>query len=146
MKDTLVICPVYNEEKTVGPFYRWLRIYYHGDILFIDDGSQDASREILLYNKDQRTFMICHHNRYGYGAALLSGFRFAKDKGYGRLVTIDVDLQHNPEHIFRFFITVILQNTSATTAARTTNRIIHRSLLIGSPSLLFIVTIHKNIH
>lgn len=102
IKDSLVICPVYNEEEYLQRFYDRLRRYYVGDVLFIDDGSSDKSREVVQCLLSERTFLISHSQRAGYGATLSSGFRFALKMGYCRIVTIDTDLQHNPEHICRF--------------------------------------------
>jgi len=98
-KENIVICPVYDEEDTIRQFYQDLRRYYDQDVLFVDDGSRDKSRDFLLRIKGENTLVIRHPQRYGYGAALLSGFKFAHDKGYKRIVTIDTDLQHNPERI-----------------------------------------------
>ena len=102
IKNTLVICPVYNEGTYLEEFYYQLRNSYSNDVLFVDDGSMDKGRNFLLKIKDKDTLIIRHPRRYGYGAALLSGFKFANDTGYKRIVTIDVDLQHNPVHISRF--------------------------------------------
>ena len=103
MRENLIVCPVYNEQETINEFYHKIRDFYGEDILFIDDGSTDKSTDFLLKIKDTNTFFLRHHRRQGYGAALDYGFRFALEKGYGKVVTIDADLQHNPEHIFKFF-------------------------------------------
>ena len=103
MKKNLVVCPVYNEQETIGLFYQNLRKHYHQDVLFIDDGSIDESRDFVVAVKDKDTFVIQHPSRYGYGAALLSGFGFALQRDYERIITIDVDLQHDPIHISAFF-------------------------------------------
>jgi dolichol-phosphate mannosyltransferase len=102
-KDTLVICPVYNEARSIAEFWESLRLHYRDDVLFVNDGSTDESRDFLCRLKPARTFTIHHPRRRGYGAALISGFRFALDKGYKRIVTIDADLQHPPTHIRDFF-------------------------------------------
>ena len=99
----LVICPVYNEESTFSEFFSELRRHYQGDVLFIDDGSMDTSKEKILEKEDERTFLIRNPKRTGYGATLLVGFAFATQKGYERVVTIDVDLQHKPRRIPEFF-------------------------------------------
>lgn len=98
-KENLVICPVYNEQDTIKKFYHNLRNFYIHDVVFIDDGSTDRCKDFLLYVKSKETFLIGHPERRGYGAALLSGFRFSLEKGYKKIITIDVDLQHNPENI-----------------------------------------------
>ncbi|MBN2483078.1 MAG: glycosyltransferase family 2 protein [Candidatus Omnitrophica bacterium] len=101
-KDTLVICPVYNEKNTLRNFYENVRKYYASDVLFIDDGSTDTGRDYLTGIRDSHTFLLRHHLRQGYGAAVLSGFEFALTLNYARIVTIDADLQHHPRHIVRF--------------------------------------------
>ena len=100
--DTLVICPVYNEGDYIQDFYWRLRNHYAEDVLFVDDGSTDGGKAFLGKIESQDTFIARHTCRSGYGAALLTGFNFALAKGYKRIVTIDVDLQHNPGHIYRF--------------------------------------------
>lgn len=101
-KDNLIICPVYNEADTIKTFYQDLRKSFIQDVIFIDDGSTDHSKEYLPDIRDKETFLIRHPLRQGYGAALLSGFRFALKRGYRKIITIDVDLQHDPKHISCF--------------------------------------------
>ncbi|MGA1845335.1 MAG: glycosyltransferase family 2 protein [bacterium] len=99
----LVICPVYNERATIADFYRHLRTWYSQDVLFIDDGSTDGSGDFCAEAQGARTFLLRHPTRKGYGAALRSGFKFSLGEGYARIVTIDVDLQHDPEYLPRLF-------------------------------------------
>jgi dolichol-phosphate mannosyltransferase len=114
--DTLVISPVYNERQTLRRFYEQLRESCPWDILFVNDGSSDGSEKILKkinLNSIQRDHItldpincnvniISHHSRIGYGAALSTGFRYAINHEYDKVVTIDSDLQHRPEDISRF--------------------------------------------
>ncbi len=101
-KENLVISPVYNEEKTLEEFHARLMRCYSQDVLFVDDGSSDKSGDFLSGIKDEKTFLITHRRRSGYGAALTSGFEFSLKEKYQRIVVIDVDLQHSPEHIPAF--------------------------------------------
>lgn len=100
--EPLIICPVHNEEEHIRDFYYRLRKNYKGSALFIDDGSTDRSSIFLGKIKSKNTFIMGHSQRRGYGAALLSGFDFARENNYKRIVTIDVDLQHRPEQIPQF--------------------------------------------
>lgn len=97
--DSLIVCPVYNEEAYIKDFYHSLRKSYSGDVFFIDDGSTDSGGAFMYKLKSADTFILRHSQRKGYGAALISGFEFAKEYKYKRVVTIDVDLQHRPEQI-----------------------------------------------
>lgn len=101
-RTSLVISPVYNEEAYLLEFYPRLRACYKRDVLFVDDGSTDLSRDYLIKMKDSSTFILRHPQRRGYGAALFSGFEFALEKNYQQIVTIDVDLQHKPEQVSEF--------------------------------------------
>lgn len=101
---TLVICPVFNEQDAIEKFYFNLRENYSGDVLFVDDGSIDKSVDFLNRISLKNTFLIKHPKRRGYGAALISGINFSREKNYKKIITIDADLQHNPEHITRFLV------------------------------------------
>ena len=98
----LVICPVFNEEKTLRVFYEKLKRHYKGDILFIDDGSTDGSKKILSGLCGKKTLLKRHHKRQGYGATLISGIDFALRNKYATVVTMDVDLQHDPSNVHEF--------------------------------------------
>ncbi|UCB45203.1 MAG: glycosyltransferase family 2 protein [Spirochaetota bacterium] len=104
--DTLVISPVYNERHTLKVFSEKLNESCPWDILFINDGSTDGSERIL--KKLCRNMIACnvsiisHTSRMGYGAALNSGFSYAINHDYEKVVTLDADLQHRPEDISRF--------------------------------------------
>jgi dolichol-phosphate mannosyltransferase len=101
-RNSLVICPVHNEENTIEEFYKSLRKDYQGDIFFVDDGSTDQSKDFLSKLKNNNTFVIHHPQRSGYASALATGFKFALDNKYRKAVTIDADLQHKPAHIYPF--------------------------------------------
>lgn len=105
MCDTLVVCPVYNEESYINEFCSRLKSQYRGDMVFIDDGSTDKGIEILnnsMNEEKTRTHVLYHKSRQGYGAALITGFQYALNRRYGKIITIDADLQHQPEDIHRF--------------------------------------------
>lgn len=108
-RENLIICPVYNEGNSLGEFFLRLRFVYAQDIVFVDDGSTDNSKDFLQRIQAEDTFVIAHPKRCGYGAALITGFKFALEKDYRKVVTIDADLQHNPCHI-PFFLRGLLEH------------------------------------
>lgn len=76
-----VFFPCYNEEKNVGTlltntlqFLPTISDDY--EIIVVDDGSQDATAEIVksFARKNDRVRLIRHEKNRGYGAALRTGF------------------------------------------------------------------------
>ncbi len=91
----LIVMPMYNEEQTLDGVLRAVRRYApEADILVVDDGSTDRSPEILARFPEVR--VIRHPENRGYGASLITGFRYALEHGYDVVVTMDCDEQHEP--------------------------------------------------
>jgi glycosyltransferase involved in cell wall biosynthesis len=99
-----VVIPVYDEEESLEALHRELDAAvgtWPGglEILFVDDGSRDASRERLqaIAEKDPRVRVLALDARHGQ-AALDAGFRAAR----GELVAmLDADLQNDPADLPR---------------------------------------------
>jgi len=70
---------------------------YAGDVLVVDDGSTDGTRELLAQRDD--IHVIFHEENRGYGAALHTAFEYAIVMRYDMIVTIDCDGQHEPQRI-----------------------------------------------
>jgi glycosyltransferase involved in cell wall biosynthesis len=92
----LTAIPVYNEAKHVHEVLARTR-RYATDLLVINDGSTDGTGDLL--DTESGILRIDHPENRGYGAALISAFRFALDRGYDTLVTMDCDGQHEPSRI-----------------------------------------------
>jgi len=100
---TLVIIPVFNEERTLARVLDQVRASVpRADVLVVDDGSTDRSPEILAARSDVRT--IRHPQNLGYGQSLITGFTRAVDGGYEVAVTIDCDEQHEPARLPDFLV------------------------------------------
>ena len=100
--DLSVVIPVFDEGETVQKVYDGVRETFGKDceIIFIDDGSRDSTREIIsdLLNGDPALRLIAFHRNHGKSEALGVGFRRAR----GRLVaTLDGDLQDDPGQLPR---------------------------------------------
>lgn len=92
----LTALPVFNEAKHVTSVLDEV-VKYAADVLVVDDGSTDGTRE-LLAQRDDITVLLHDENR-GYGAALQTAFEFAIVRRYDVIVTIDCDGQHEPQRI-----------------------------------------------
>ena len=101
MPRTLVLMPLYNEAPTLSRVLdevrRWAR---DCDILVVDDGSTDASPDILRAYLD--ITVLTHTQNEGYGQSLIDGFAYAVAHGYEAVVTLDCDEQHEPRQIPQF--------------------------------------------
>jgi len=95
----LTALPVFNEAAHVADVLAEVRLY-SPDVLVVDDGSTDATPQLLAAERGVR--VLRHEKNRGYGAALQTAFNFAICGGYEVLVTIDCDGQHEPQRIPRF--------------------------------------------
>jgi hypothetical protein len=95
--DLLVVAgiPAYNEEKTIARVV--LRAQKHAHIVVVcDDGSSDLTGEIA---ERLGAVVVRHEKNSGYGAALQSLFKKARELNADVLVTLDSDGQHDPAQI-----------------------------------------------
>jgi glycosyltransferase involved in cell wall biosynthesis len=91
-----IIIPIYNEQETLATLLqRVAAVPLHKEILLVDDGSTDATREILREFESKPGFTVLHHDRnYGKGRAI----RTALDRAHGDVVVIqDADLEYDPQ-------------------------------------------------
>jgi len=89
--------PAVDEEKTIAKVV--IKSMRHVDRVFVcDDGSKDMTGEIA---KALGAEVIRHERNMGYGSALASLFRRAREIGADVMVTLDADMQHNPDDIPR---------------------------------------------
>src|SRR5262245_54349859 len=101
--DLSIVIPIHDEAPTLDELYReltevlsaWPRGY---ELIFVDDGSSDASFDILekIHRRDGRVRVIQFRRNFGQTAAFAAGFAEAQ----GRLIiTSDGDLQNDPHDI-----------------------------------------------
>ncbi|HEY7269060.1 MAG TPA: glycosyltransferase family 2 protein, partial [Dehalococcoidia bacterium] len=103
----IAVMPAYNEEKTVvGVLERLLPLA--DDIIVVDDGSSDRTRELVLdWAADRPNVrLICFHENRGMSAAYYRAFEevarrvVAGEIGSDDVIlTVDADGQHEPEEV-----------------------------------------------
>jgi glycosyltransferase involved in cell wall biosynthesis len=98
-----IVIPLLNEEASLKELYHWIAktlqsngLFY--EVIFIDDGSTDSSWDIItaLKNKHSAVKGIRFLKNFGKSQALHAGFKMAKGNV---VITMDADLQDNPEEI-----------------------------------------------
>jgi glycosyltransferase involved in cell wall biosynthesis len=95
----LAVVPAYNEEASIVGVIHALRKHASGfDILVIDDGSTDRTRDLA---EDAGVGVLCLPYNLGIGGAVQAGFTYALEHGYDRMVQVDGDGQHDPAEIHR---------------------------------------------
>lgn len=98
-KKLSVVIPAYNEGKKIGKVIQDLKEASQGieecDIIVVDDGSTDLTASIA----EKSGVKVVHHPfNMGYGAALKSGIKAAKNQD---IIFFDADDSFYPEDIFK---------------------------------------------
>ncbi len=98
-----VVVPLYNEEESLPELTSWIKKVmdangYTYEIIFVDDGSNDHSWEVIQELSKNNPFIkgISFRRNYGKSAALNVGFEHASGNV---IITMDADLQDSPDEI-----------------------------------------------
>ncbi|MEZ4796280.1 MAG: glycosyltransferase family 2 protein [Flavobacteriaceae bacterium] len=109
-----VVIPLLNESDSLTELHDWIAKvmqsnHFSYEIIFIDDGSTDNSWNTItsLSKKDASVKGIRFSKNYGKSQALHAGFKLAKGDV---VVTMDADLQDNPEEIPELYNLIIKEN------------------------------------
>jgi glycosyltransferase involved in cell wall biosynthesis len=98
-----VVIPLLNEEESIKELYHWIAKVMQANsfsyqVIFIDDGSTDTSWSIIdsLHEQHSQIKAIQFLRNFGKSQALHAGFAMAQGDV---VITMDADLQDNPEEI-----------------------------------------------
>lgn len=102
-KKVSIIVSVYNEEEALLSFYKEMLktlvfLDKEYELIFVNDGSLDASRSILFHiAKDNAAVKLIHFSKnFGHEAAMIAGIDYASGD---YLICMDADLQHPPAEV-----------------------------------------------
>jgi len=100
-----VVIPVFNEEQSIPLLYQELKPVMEEmgaeyEVIFVDDGSDDASNEVLqrLAQNDKGVKIIQFRKNFGQTAAIAAGVEHAQGE---IIITMDGDGQNDPRDIPR---------------------------------------------
>jgi glycosyltransferase involved in cell wall biosynthesis len=97
MTKLLAIVPAYNEGAAIAATVADIHRHAPGfDVLVVDDGSTDETSDVATRIGAS---VVRHPFNLGIGGAVQSGFVYALDNGYERMVQVDADGQHLADEI-----------------------------------------------
>jgi len=101
--DPCVLIPIYDHGREIREVVKAL-VSYSLPCLIVDDGSHAETRAVLDELERDFPFVEVHrHERNrGKGAALKTGYRIARDRGYSHAIQLDADGQHDTTDLPRF--------------------------------------------
>jgi len=112
--DISVVIPLLNEDESLKELHDWIAKVmqsnrYLYEIIFIDDGSTDNSWNVIEQLSSENKFVkgIRFQKNFGKSQALDAGFEIAKGNV---VITMDADLQDNPEEIPELHDLIIKEN------------------------------------
>ncbi len=114
----LVAIPTYNEKDNIGRMIESVLSLNNNaaikslaaqvSLVVIDDGSPDGTQKIISefmcgsFKHKDSLFLIERKEKLGLGTAYVAAFKFAVDKCFDYVITMDCDFSHNPDEIAGF--------------------------------------------
>ena len=95
--DTAILIPSYNSNKQLDQLIKKIKDKLNNQIIVVDDGSPNPIK--INYNDIS---LIQNEDNMGKGLSLQRGFQFARQKGFKNVITMDSDLQHDPDELSLF--------------------------------------------
>lgn len=116
----LLIIPAYNEEKNILTVYKNICDYNKKaktklDVVFINDGSIDATEKILCENNINHIKLI---QNLRIGGAVQTGYKYALYNDYDIAIQFDGDGQHNVNYVEALIKPILEENVDMTIGSR----------------------------
>jgi len=122
MNNVLVIIPTYNEgENIIKIIDSIFTIHQDINILVVDDNSPDGTSgkvNQVISNFKNKLNIITRKSKMGLGTAYLEGFRWAINKNFKYIISMDADFSHNPNDIRRLYDSCENENNDVSIGSR----------------------------
>lgn len=99
MRELSVVITVMNEEENIFPLVEAIRKALPAldyEVIFVDDGSTDATRKKIKEVMDERIVLVELRKNYGQSTAMAAGIDYSTGK---YIALLDGDLQNDPNDI-----------------------------------------------
>jgi len=93
----LILIPSHNDSDHLPELIRRIQQITTSTILIIDDGSDKP-----IHLSDANVKIHRNKSNLGKGGALKNGFNYASENGFSHVITMDSDLQHDPDKLNSF--------------------------------------------
>ena len=145
-----IVVPCYNEAETIASILEAIRGagLPSVEIIVVDDGSSDGTRELLQGKlRPQVDQIVFHEENRGKGAALRSGFQHAT----GDLVVVqDADLEYDPRELALLMKPIVENNADVVYGSRFAGSGPHRVLyfwhMVGNRFLTLLSNMFTNLN
>jgi glycosyltransferase involved in cell wall biosynthesis len=99
MPELSVVITVKNEEQNIKPLLDAVRsalLSIDHEIVLVDDGSEDKTRQQIIEHADEKTVLVELRKNYGQSTAMMAGIDYSSGK---YIALLDGDLQNDPTDI-----------------------------------------------
>lgn len=142
-----IIIPIFNEEKTLLTILKkvnTLKKYCNLEIIVVNDGSKDNSREIIDKNRKLYKKNINLKKNYGKGKAIIEGLKQSKSE---YVIIQDADLEYDPNDIISFIDQIKNHNFDLIMGSRfigNQRTVLHFWHMIGNKFITFLFNLINN--
>ena len=99
MPELSVVITVMDEQENIKPLLEAVRSALSGidyEVVLVDDGSTDKTKQQILEHTDNRTILVELRKNYGQSTAMTAGIDYSTGK---YVALLDGDLQNDPSDI-----------------------------------------------
>jgi len=136
-----VIMPVFNEENTIEEIIdRVKKVDVDKQIIIVDDGSTDRTREILKNLQDENIRVIYHTRNQGKGSAIRTAIPYIEGEA---TIIQDADLEYDPQDYHRLSRPILEGKAKIVYGSRLLrfNKPIYLRFLLGNKFLTWLINV-----